>query len=252
MKALAILLLAAALLTPGAWAGDTAIAPAPARMDPEADAADAADARVPVLDPWEGFNRSIHSFNNAADSLVLRPLAVGYDKAVPDAVKAGVSRFFSNLGMPVTVANQALQGRPAHAVQSLGRFAANSTIGIAGVFDPASHLGLPKRHDEDFGQTLATWGWRDSRYLVVPLFGPRTVRDLVAMLGDQPLSPLGQIESSSTVAALQMMEIVDGRVQMLPLDKFRRDAMDDYLLVRDAWSQQRNHQIDRDLENQPD
>ena len=211
-----------------------------------------ADPQAPVDDPWEGFNRHVHGFNNTADQLVFRPLAVGYDTVAPAPVKAGVSRFFANLGMPATAVNQALQGRPRHAAQSLGRFAVNFTVGLAGVFDPATHFGVPQHAPQDFGQTLATWGWSESRYLVLPLFGPRTLRDTVAIVGDQPLSPLGQVQSSVTAAGLQMMEVVDGGARMLPLDKFRRDAFDDYLLVRDAWAQRRKRQIQQDAHNSQD
>ena len=213
--------------------------------------AEPSDPQAPVDDPWEGFNRHVHGFNNTADQLVFRPLAVGYDTVAPAPVKAGVSRFFANLGMPATAVNQALQGRPRHAAQSLGRFAVNFTVGIGGVFDPATHFGVPQHAPQDFGQTLATWGWSESRYLVLPLFGPRTLRDTVAIVGDQPLSPLGQVQSSVAAAGLQMMEVVDVRARMLPLDKFRRDAFDDYLLVRDAWAQRRKQQIQQELQDRP-
>lgn len=200
-----------------------------------------------IRDPWEGFNRKMHGFNNVLDRIVLRPVAVGYDKVVPDPVQSGVSRFFDNLRLPVTAANQALQGRPKHAGQTLGRFVVNSTVGVAGVFDTATHIGVPKRDGEDFGQTLATWGWEDSRYLVMPLIGPRTVRDTVAIVGDSALSPIGQIDKSSVADKLTIIQMVDGRAQMLPMDRVRKDALDDYTFVRDAWAQRRNRQIEQDL-----
>lgn len=214
--------------------------------------AEAETVPAAVPDPWEGFNRRVHGFNNAADEFVLRPLAVGYQRVVPDPVQAGVSRFFANLRMPATAVNQALQGRPAHAAQSLGRFVVNTTVGIAGVFDPASPLGMPARDHEDFGQTLATWGWQESRYLVLPLLGPRTLRDTVAVVGDQPLSPLGQIQDSGAAAGVQALQAVDGRSRMLPLDKLRREAVDDYAFVRDAWAQRRQQQIQQDLRSTAD
>lgn len=208
---------------------------------------EATNAQVLVHDDLEVFNRRMHGFNNIADNLVLRPLAVGYGKVTPESIQAGVSRFFANLRMPATVANQVLQGRPGDAGRSLGRFAVNTTVGVAGVFDAASHFGLPKRDDEDFGQTLATWGWRDSRYLVLPLLGPRTVRDAVGIIGDRPLSPIGHVQDSGAASGFQLMEIVDARKRMLPVDKFRRDALDDYSFVRDAWAQRRRSQIQQDL-----
>ncbi len=239
-------LLASTLLATAACANN-----APGHQVPTS-GADATDAHAPVRDPWEGFNRKVHSFNNAADKLVLRPVAVGYKKIMPEPIRAGVSRFFANLAMPATAVNQALQGHPGESVQSLGRFAVNTTVGIAGVFDLASHVGLPPRDGEDFGQTLATWGWRDSRYLVLPLLGPRTLRDAVGMVGDQPLSPLGQVQDSGTATGLQALEIVDMRTRMLPLDGFRSSALDDYTFVRDAWSQRRNSQIQTDPPNSRD
>ena len=230
-------------------AGDAAAAQLPNQA--ELDAEDIYAQKL-VPDPWEGFNRKMHGFNNAADKFVLRPLAVGYKKITPEPVQAGVSRFFANLSMPVTVVNQALQGRPGDAARSLGRFAVNTTVGVVGVFDPASHFGMLSRDDEDFGQTLATWGWRDPRYLVLPLLGPRTVRDALGIVGDQPLSPIAQIQDSGVASGLQALEIVDVRTQLLPMDNFRRDALDDYLLVRDAWIQRRNHQIQQDLRSNRD
>lgn len=209
--------------------------------------AESQHAALPVRDPWEGFNRKMHGFNNVLDRFVFRPVAVGYDKITPDPVQWGVSRFFGNLRLPVTAVNQALQGRPSQAGQSLGRFVVNSTAGVAGVFDPAAHIGMPKRDGEDFGQTLATWGWRDSRYLVMPLLGPRTVRDTVSIIGDSTLSPIGQIDSSGVADKLQILQMVDGRAQMLPMDQVRKDALDDYTFVRDAWAQRRNRQIEEGL-----
>lgn len=200
-----------------------------------------------VNDPWEGFNRKIHGFNGVLDRFVIRPVAVGYHNVVPDPMQAGVSRFFANLRLPMTAANQALQGRPAQAGQSIGRFALNSTVGIAGVFDPATRIGLPRYDGEDFGQTLGAWGWKDSRYLVVPLLGPRTVRDTVAIVGDQPLSPIGKIDSSSVADKLLLAQIVDGRAQMLAVDDIRKNSLDDYSFVRDAWTSRRNRQIEQDL-----
>ena len=226
---------------------DATEAPIQAQLDAEANY-----AQPLVHDDLEGFNRKMHSFNNVADKLVLRPLAVGYKKITPVPIQAGVSRFFANLRMPATAVNQALQGRPGDAGRSLGRLAVNTTVGVAGVFDPASHFGVPKRDDEDFGQTLATWGWRDSRYLVLPLLGPRTVRDAVGIIGDRPLSPIGRIQDSGAASGLQLMEIVDVRTRMLPVDKFRRDALDDYIFVRDAWAQRRNSQIQQDLRSDSD
>lgn len=206
--------------------------------------ADALYPDVVIRDPWERYNRRVSRFNGAIDRRVLRPLAVKYNQVVPVPVRSSVSRFFNNLNTPATAVNQLLQGRPAQAAKSFGRFTVNTTIGVGGIFDPATRMGLPQRGNEDFGQTLAKWGWRDSRYLVLPLFGPRTVRDSFAMVGDRLLSPSGYVNDARTVSAMQLLEVVDTRVQLLPLDAAREEAYDEYVLIRDAWAQRRNFQIE--------
>lgn len=195
-----------------------------------------------VYDPWERYNRQMHRFNNAVDRTVAKPLAKGYVKVVPRPFRLGVSNFFNNLGQPVSAINALLQGKPKQAGQSLGRFVINSTLGIAGIFDPASDAKLPNK-SEDFGQTLGVWGWKKSRYVELPLFGPRTLRDSFGMVGDAPLSPLRQVEADATRIPLQGVQLVDVRAQLLATDSFREGAEDDYTLVRDAWMQRRDYQI---------
>ncbi|MDQ3206459.1 MAG: MlaA family lipoprotein [Pseudomonadota bacterium] len=195
-----------------------------------------------TYDPWEGFNRQMHRFNNVVDQAVARPLARTYVRVVPRPIRLGIGNFFSNLGQPVSAVNALLQGRPVQAAQSLSRFALNSTLGIGGVFDPATDARLPNR-SEDFGQTLAIWGWERSRYVELPLFGPRTLRDTVGLVGDAPLSPLRQVEADQVRIPLQGLQLVDVRAQLLSTDSLREGAEDDYALVRDAWSQRRAYQI---------
>ena len=212
--------------------------------DPVADPTLPAPAQAPVAyDPWERVNRKVHAFNNAVDRAVARPLARTYVAAVPRPVRLGVGNFFDNLRQPLTMVNQLLQGRPRDATQTFGRFLLNSTVGIGGIFDPASDLKM-KRRSEDFGQTLGTWGWRRSRYVELPFFGPRTVRDVLGMAGDMPLSPVRQIEDDKTRIFLQGLNLVDMRAQLLSLDSLREGAVDDYALVRDSWLQRRNYQIE--------
>ena len=211
--------------------------------DPVADPTLPAPANVPgAYDPWEKYNRRMHRFNMAVDKGIARPLARAYSRVVPRPVRLGVSNFFNNLGQPVSILNALLQGKPKQAAQSLGRFALNSTLGIAGIFDPASAAKLPNR-SEDFGQTLGVWGWKRSRYLELPLFGPRTVRDAFGALGDAPLSPLRQVERDRIRIPLQGLQLVDVRAQLLPLDSLREGAEDEYALVRDSWMQRRDYQI---------
>lgn len=197
-------------------------------------------------DPWEKFNRKVHAFNNVVDRGVARPLARAYVNVVPRPVRLGVTNFFDNLSSPLTMVNQLLQGRPLQAGQTLSRFLINSTLGIGGIFDPATDANLPRR-SEDFGQTLGVWGWRRSRYLELPLFGPRTVRDAFGLVGDAPLSPLQQIEEDRVRIGLQGLQLVDTRAQLLSLDSMRDQAPDEYQLTRDAWLQRRNYQIESDM-----
>lgn len=196
-----------------------------------------------AYDPWEPFNRKVHRFNNAVDRAIARPLARAYVEVAPRPVRLGVSNFFDNLGQPLTMVNQLLQGRPGEAGQTFARFILNSTLGVGGLFDPASAAGLPRRR-EDFGQTLGVWGWRTSRYVELPFFGPRTVRDTLGLAGDMPLSPVRQIDDDKTRIFLQGLNLVDTRAQLLSLDSLREDAVDDYALVRDSWMQRRAYQIE--------
>ncbi|WP_242111671.1 MlaA family lipoprotein [Luteimonas aquatica] len=220
--------------------------PPPAAYDPVADATLPAPAEQPQsYDPWEKWNRKVHRFNSAVDRGVAKPLAKAYVKVVPRPVRLGVSNFFNNLGQPVSAFNALLQGKPKQAWDSLGRFLINSTIGIGGIFDPATRGKVPNK-SEDFGQTLGVWGWQRSRYVELPLFGPRTVRDTFGLVGDAPLSPLRQVENDKARVFLQGLQLVDVRTKLFAVDELREGAADDYSLVRDAWMQRRNYQIFND------
>ena len=202
-------------------------------------------------DPWEKLNRKTHRFNNAVDRTIAKPLAKAYVKVVPRPVRLGVSNFFSNLGEPITTLNSLLQGKPGQAAQSLGRFLLNSTLGIGGIFDPASDAKLPRKN-EDFGQTLGVWGWRRSRYVELPLFGPRTIRDVFGLVGDAPLSPIRQVDDDKIRLGLQGLQLVNVRTQLLSVDALREGAVDEYALFRDSWLQRRNYQISEDRKNSDD
>lgn len=199
-----------------------------------------------AYDPWEKYNRRVHAFNMAVDRGLAKPLARGYIAVVPRPLRVGVGNFFDNLGQPVTVVNSLLQGNPRGAGNALGRFLINSTVGIGGLFDVATKAKVPRR-GEDFGQTLAVWGWQRSRYLELPLLGPRTVRDLVGLAGDARLRPVQYIEDDETRVFLQGLQLVDLRAKLLPLEGLMRDGVvDEYVLFRDLWMQRRNYQIQQD------
>ena len=133
-----------------------------------------------IYDPFEPLNRAIFSFNNVADRIVLEPIAKGYKK-LPSPLQSGINNFLSNLRAPLVVVNQLLQGQGGNAAQSSGRFIVNSTVGVFGLFDVAEKIGLEEK-EEDYGQTLATWGVGDGFYIVLPLFGPSNLRDTSGMV----------------------------------------------------------------------
>lgn len=225
--------------------GTSACASRPIKSDAAPVVAEAPE-QTGVNDPWESYNRRVYGFNSVVDKVVMRPVAVAYDWITPHPVQAGVTRFLGNLREPATAVNQVLQMHPAKAANTLARFVVNTTVGVAGVFDPATRFGMD-REQEDFGQTLATWGWRDSRYFVMPLLGPRTVRDTVGMFGDQPLSPIGRVDNSAVANSLTVLQLADGRASMLQMDGMREFALDEYAMVRDIWMQRRTAQIEKDL-----
>lgn len=220
--------------------------------DPIADSTLPAPATQPVsYDPLEKLNRRVHRFNETVDRRIAKPLASVYVKVTPRPVRLGVGNFFNNLGQPVSALNALLQGKPKQAGQALGRFLLNSTLGIGGVFDPATSANLPNK-SEDFGQTLGVWGWKRSRYVELPLFGPRTIRDALGMAGDSPLSPIRRIGDDKLRVFLQGLQLVDVRTQLLAIDRMREGATDDYALVRDAWMQRRQYQIFGERKNEAD
>ncbi len=202
-------------------------------------------------DPLEGVNRAVFAFNDKADEIVVRPAARLYRSVTPQGLRDAVRNFFNNIDDLFIGANNLLQGKAETAVNDWLRFAFNSTLGFFGVIDWASDMGLEK-HNEDFGQTLGTWGWKRSRYVEVPLFGPRTVRDLFGMAGDAPVALLRGVEEDKVRVFLQGLQLVDVRTQLFAVDSMREGAADDYALVRDAWLQRRRYQIfgDRKLQDE--
>ena len=223
----------------------TAEAAAATQAPPAASAPPASIARPEAweFDPWERTNRRIFAFNDRLDRAVIAPVARTYQRAVPGPVRTGVSNFFNNLYQPVAAVNLLLQGHPKEAGQATGRFLLNATLGLGGVLDPASDANIPM-HEEDFGQTLATWGWRRSRYIVVPFMGPRTVRDFSGGLAETAtIGPINQVNDDAVRYPLQALYLVDLRARLFGLEGFNEGAQDPYALVRDAWIQRRDYQI---------
>jgi phospholipid-binding lipoprotein MlaA len=196
----------------------------------------------PERDPWEGYNRKVHAFNSSLDRAVFRPVAKGYDVVMPDAPQRGVRNFFRNLNYPVTLVNSLLQGKMERAFTSTGRFMMNSSIGLLGFFDVATKVGIPQ-YDEDFGQTLAAWGWKDSRYLVMPLLGPYTLRDVLGRSFYGYAHPVSWAVREHDQYIPLIVDLVSLRAELLPLQPDLDAAEDPYMLVRDVYLQRREFEI---------
>ena len=194
-------------------------------------------------DPWEGFNRHSFAFNEGLDTWVLKPAAKGYDAVTPTPVRAGVSNFFGNLEDLWIGVNNLLQGKPGQAASDLGRVLVNSTMGIAGLIDVASPMGLEK-HNEDFGQTLAVWGVGSGPYVVLPVFGSRTLRDTGGLVADTAADPLNEVEPDGARYGLSALRVVDLRAGFLPAEKVLDSAaLDKYSYLRSAYLQRRRSLI---------
>ena len=194
-----------------------------------------------LQDPWEGFNRKMYAVNDVFDRMLLRPVAKGYATVTPRPVRDGVTNFFTNLQQPITALNLVLQGHPAQAGTALGRFVMNATIGIGGVLDPATSAEIPLR-SRDFGQTLAQWGWMESRFLVLPVFGPATLRDGFGKGASSSFSAVTWLARREG-AEISILYGIDARASVLPFESMLTDASDPYLMVRDAYLQRRRCQI---------
>jgi phospholipid-binding lipoprotein MlaA len=194
-------------------------------------------------DPWESFNRGTFAVNDAIDGAVLKPVAQGYRAVTPSFVRAGVSNAFSNLGEPVTGVNALLQGKPKDALTTVGRFAVNTVFGIFGLWDVATPMGLEQK-DEDFGQTLGTWGAGPGPYLVLPFMGPSSVRDAAGRLVDAPLNPTRYIDNSGVSWGITTIGLIDARSNLLEAEKvLDTAALDKYSFIRDAYLQRRASKV---------
>jgi phospholipid-binding lipoprotein MlaA len=196
-------------------------------------------------DHVERFNRSMYKFNTALDHAILRPVARGYVKVTPHPVRKGVTNFFGNLGYTKTIGNDIFQGKFRDFGSDIARFVVNTTVGIGGVFDPASRWGLDK-HNRDFGQTLGKWGLPTGTYLMLPLLGPSDVRDAFGLIPDRFMSIEGQINDPIIQASLTVTDKVNGRANLLPFDHVIDTAYDPYALVRNFWFQRRDHKVHDD------
>lgn len=194
-------------------------------------------------DPIEGFNRAMFAFNEGLDAAIVKPVAKGYDAVLPSPIKTGVTNFFSNIDDLFVGVNNLLQGKVPEAFSDLGRVVINSTVGILGIIDWATDAGLEK-HDEDFGQTFGRWGVGNGAYVVIPVFGPRTVRDTVGLVLDIATDPVANHNPERTRDLALALRFVNDRANLLPADKVIEEAaLDKYSYMRDAYLQRRRNLI---------
>ncbi|MEO1036837.1 MAG: VacJ family lipoprotein [Pseudomonadota bacterium] len=193
-------------------------------------------------DPWEPFNRNMTVFNDRVDRWTTRPLAIGYRKVTPQFVRRGINNVFSNLGYPLVFVNDFLQGKFAQGGRDLLRFGINSTIGVAGIFDAGSRFGL-EENNEDFGQTLAVWGVPAGPYIVLPFFGPSTLRDGPSSAASFVLDGRNYIAGASVQDKLLILDIISARASLLSAESLLEDSYDPYLTLRESWLQRREYLI---------
>lgn len=194
-------------------------------------------------DPLEGYNRAVFTFNDAVDRSVLKPTATAYKNTMPSFVQTGVNNFFGNLSDAWSAVNNLLQGKGQAGMGDVTRVAMNSTFGIFGLLDIASEAGIPK-HNEDFGQTLGTWGVPSGPYLMLPLLGPSTVRDTVALPADLAGDPWSHKEPVNWRNVGSAVRVVDKRATLLDASSLLEDAaLDRYEFLRDGYMQRRQSQV---------
>ncbi|OGT58334.1 MAG: hypothetical protein A3F14_03450 [Gammaproteobacteria bacterium RIFCSPHIGHO2_12_FULL_43_28] len=201
---------------------------------------------VMVSDPFERFNRAMFSFNEAADKVVLKPVATLYSNIIPKPLQKGVHNFFVNIRTVPTIANDLLQFNFYQATNDIWRFGLNTTVGLGGLVDVASCVRL-KPYENDFGLTLAKWGYKNSNYLVVPFWGPNTFRDAIDLPVDYfAFSVYPYIHPRSTRYAVYGVGVVDRRVQALKFQGLLDEAaLDKYVFFRNAYMQQRAYEIEK-------
>lgn len=203
-------------------------------------------------DPLERMNRGTFWFNEQLDRFVLAPAGRGWSWALPDAAERAVRRFFANLGLPVVFLNDLLQLKPVAAGQDLGRFAVNTSVGVAGFLDVATGLGL-ERHDEDLDQTLGRWGLPMGPYLVLPLFGPSSPRGVVGLVGDSAATPYVYFLPFAANAALAGVDRVSWRAEnAAEIDQLHEESVDYYAAVRNLYLENRVCRVEDCTEEEDD
>lgn len=199
------------------------------------------DLSVSEVDPYEDINRKVYAFNMTVDEYVAEPVANAYKTVAPDVVRTGVNNFFGNLKTINTVINDVLQGKFQQSAEDSGRFLVNSTVGLGGLLDVATDMGL-EHHEEDFDQTFAVWGVPQGSYLMLPFLGPSTTRGIPGAVLDTAANPATYV--GMPVQALQVLEVVNARANADGALKFIDEAaLDPYVFTRESYLQWRNNLI---------
>jgi len=215
--------------------------------------ADEFEAEEKTSDPFASYNRAMTRFNDGMYEYVLKPVAKRYDQAVSLQVQESIRNFFNNIYFPVRFVNNLLQGKFSHTAQETQRFFINSTMGILGFFDPAKSYFKIEAHEEDFGQTLGFYGIKSGPHIVLPLLGPSNLRDTISLYPDALLSPLDYTERSyptltdtwaEFISAKSLEEINRISLDMENYEKMKKDAVDLYPYLKDAYEQYRKKQIE--------
>ena len=193
-----------------------------------------------ISDPFEDLNRDIFIFNEKLDKKILKPAAIAYRKVTPQFARSGVTNFFNNLEEIDTTINQVLQGEIKHAFNDAGRFVINTTIGLFGLIDVASKMGL-ERHEEDFGQTLGVWGFDSGPYIMIPFLGPSNPRDLLSRPISSFLSGTFAMEDDDVKITLVGIDALETRERLLDAETLI--IGDKYIFVKDAYVQSREYEI---------
>ena len=192
-------------------------------------------APAAAIDPWENWNRKVFAFNESLDANLLKPVAETYRKAVPSLVRTGITNVLGNLYDIWSTANQFMQGKVQYGLEMGMRVMTNSLFGLAGLLDPATEMGLTKR-SEDFGQTLGRWGLANGPFVVLPLFGPSTVRDTAGLIVDRQVSPSRLPETATGRYGVSALDLVNTRTNLLATGSLiDQVALDKYSFVRDAY-----------------
>lgn len=193
-------------------------------------------------DPWQGMNRGIFKFNDAVDRAVIKPVARTYVRVLPRTIRTGITNFFNNVTYPDVIVNALLQGQLKPFAQDTGRFLVNTTVGIGGIFDPASSMGL-MLDNRDFGQTFGKWGIPSGPFLVLPFLGPSDVRDAIGRLGDGYAEPWPYMRNRYWEYGTMLVYLVTERAAILPLTDMAEKTFDPYAFERNAYLQHRDFMV---------